>query len=100
MLGGKLLNSVYSLCTKRCVCFIWQTYILHHFGSLMDNQTWGEEESVSKQELRSALLELACDLDKETCTQKAKALFKQYVDSNETDRYVNHTGNICLLVAQ
>lgn len=58
------------------------------FGSLMDNQTWTEEESVSKQELRSALLETACGLKRINCIKKAKALFKQYVESNGTFRYV------------
>lgn len=54
----------------------------------MDKQTWEEEESVSKQELRSALLEMACSLNEENCTQKAKALFKEHVKSNGTIRYV------------
>lgn len=67
---------------------MWQVYILHQFGSLMNNQTWVEEESVSKQELRSALLETACGLNEENCTQQAKALFQKYVDSNGTTRYV------------
>lgn len=62
-----------------------QMYILHHFGALMDQQTWVEEESVSKQELRSALLEMACSLGVDNCTQQAKAIFKQY---NGTSRYV------------
>ncbi len=63
----------------------------------MDSQTWEEEESVSKQELRSALLEMACSLNQENCTQHAKALFKQYVESNGTSRYVEHTRNILFL---
>lgn len=54
----------------------------------MDQQTWEEEESVSKQELRSVLLETACSLNKENCTNQAKTLFRQYVKSNGTSRYV------------
>lgn len=54
----------------------------------MEKQTWKEEESVSKQELRSALLETACSLNKENCTQQAKVMFKKYVESNGTFRYV------------
>lgn len=54
----------------------------------MDNQTWVEEQSVSKQELRSDILETACRLNDEKCTQQAKAMFKQYVESNGTSRYV------------
>lgn len=58
----------------------------------MDNQTWTEEkeERVSKQELRSALLETACALNEPKCTQQAKALFKQYIQSNGTYRYERH----------
>ena len=66
------------------ILFLQQNYILHHFGSLMDNQTWVEEESVSKQELRAALLEMACSLNQPNCIQKAKALFKQYIEPNGT----------------
>ncbi|XP_035513792.1 leucyl-cystinyl aminopeptidase [Morone saxatilis] len=83
------LNKIYQLLDKRheySLVARMKTYILHHFGSLMDKQTWEEQESVSKQELRSALLETACGLDIENCTQQAKALFKQYVDSNGTSR--------------
>lgn len=84
-----------------CVLFLiaWQNYILSHFRSLMEKQTWDEEEEerVSKQELRSALLETACSLDEEKCVQQAKALFKQYVESNGTLRYEQHTTNIWFL---
>lgn len=52
----------------------------------MDKQTWEEEDSVSKQVLRSALLETACSLNEEKCIQKAKELFKQHVESNATVR--------------
>ena len=79
------------LCTYASNVFfspIWQNYILRHFGSLMNKQTWVEEENVSKQELRSALLETACGLNEENCTQQAKAMFKNYADSNGTARYV------------
>lgn len=58
----------------------------------MDSQTWKEEteERVSKQELRSVLLETACALNVQKCTQQAKALFKQYIESNGTYRYEQH----------
>lgn len=83
------LNGIYRLLEKRQEHLIlprMKTYILHLFGSLIENQTWTEEESVSKQELRSALLETACSLDQKECIQHAKALFKQYVESNGTFR--------------
>lgn len=65
-----------------------KNFILKRFGSLMDKQTWKEEEEerVSKQELRSALLQTVCALNEPKCTQQAKALFKQYTDSNGTFR--------------
>lgn len=63
-----------------------QRYILNQYGALMDNQTWDKEESVSKQYLRFALLETACDLGQDKCKQKAEAMFKQYVESNGTFR--------------
>uniref|UniRef100_A0A8D3CHC8 Aminopeptidase n=1 Tax=Scophthalmus maximus TaxID=52904 RepID=A0A8D3CHC8_SCOMX len=83
------LNSIYRLLDKRQehgLVARMKNYILHHFGSLMDKQTWGEEESVSKQELRSSLLEMACGLNEKNCTQHAKDLFKQHVESNGTIR--------------
>ncbi|XP_056129079.1 leucyl-cystinyl aminopeptidase isoform X2 [Lampris incognitus] len=61
-----------------------KVYILKHFGDLMDSQKWEEEGNVSKQELRSALLQMACNLGKSECIHQAKALFKQYIDSNRT----------------
>ncbi|TMS04005.1 Leucyl-cystinyl aminopeptidase [Larimichthys crocea] len=83
------LNNIYQLLDKRQEQYLvarMKNYIMSLFGSLMDNQTWTEEESVSKQELRSALLETACGLKRINCIQKAKALFKQYVESNGTFR--------------
>ncbi|XP_072244139.1 leucyl-cystinyl aminopeptidase [Leuresthes tenuis] len=81
------LNSIYRLLDKRQEYNLvarMKTYILKHFDSLIEKQTWGEEESVSKEELRSALLGTACSLEEENCTKKAKSLFKQYVESNGT----------------
>lgn len=67
----------------------------------MNNQTWKEEEKeeerVSKQELRSALLEAACALNEPKCNEQAKALFKQYSEPNGTFRYEQHTVNISFL---
>lgn len=67
---------------------MWQDYILRHFGSLINSQTWKEEESVSKQELRAALLETACMLNEKNCTEQAKAMFVKYKESNGTFRWV------------
>lgn len=52
----------------------------------MSKQTWEEEKNVSKQELRSTLLEMACSLNQENCTQKARSLFKHYAEPAGTFR--------------
>lgn len=63
----------------------------------MDKQTWEKEASVSKLELRSALLEMACSLNQENCTRKARALFKQYAQTKTNIGYVKHTRNVLLI---
>ncbi len=63
-----------------------QSYIKDHFGSLMANQSWGLEASVSKMTLRSALLEMACSLNICNCTTQAKHLFDQWFTSNKTSQ--------------
>ncbi|KAM6965216.1 leucyl-cystinyl aminopeptidase [Aplochiton taeniatus] len=71
------LTSVYRLLDKRQeqgLVARMREYILEHFGALMDSQLWGVEESVSKQELRSALLVTACSLGRPSCVEKAKEL--------------------------
>uniref|UniRef100_A0A665WUI7 Aminopeptidase n=1 Tax=Echeneis naucrates TaxID=173247 RepID=A0A665WUI7_ECHNA len=74
-------------------------YILNLFAPLMNKKTWGEEESVSKQELRSTLLEMACNLDEKRCIQQAKSLFKQYIESNGTSRIPGDLQRVVFTVA-
>ncbi|XP_054466958.1 leucyl-cystinyl aminopeptidase isoform X2 [Anoplopoma fimbria] len=96
------LKVIYRLLDKRQDDLLvprMKSYILHQFGSLMDNQTWEEEESVSKQELRSALLEMACSLDEENCIKRAKVLFKNYVKSNGTSRIPGDLQQVVFTVA-
>ncbi|XP_035021402.1 leucyl-cystinyl aminopeptidase [Hippoglossus stenolepis] len=96
------LNSIYRLLDKRQehgLAARMKNYILQSFGSLMDNQTWGEQESVSKQELRAALLEMACSLNQENCIQHAKAQFKQYIKSNGTLRIPGDLQRVVFTVA-
>ncbi|XP_014326117.1 leucyl-cystinyl aminopeptidase-like [Xiphophorus maculatus] len=83
------LNSIYRLLDKRQESDLaarMKDYIQHQFGSLMESQTWEEEESLSKQELRSALISTACALNNEGYVAKAKSLFKNYTDSNFTSK--------------
>uniref|UniRef100_A0A8C7CLA4 Aminopeptidase n=1 Tax=Oncorhynchus kisutch TaxID=8019 RepID=A0A8C7CLA4_ONCKI len=79
------LSSVYRLLDKRPELGL-VAYILGHFGPLMDSQDWGVEESVSSQERRSALLEVACSLGRQNCTDQATALYEQWTNSNQTNR--------------
>lgn len=81
------LNTIYRLLDKRHEQELgarMKVYMLNLFGSLITNQTWGEIESVSKQELRSALLETACRFKVESCVKQAKAIFQKYVETNGT----------------
>ncbi|XP_058492530.1 leucyl-cystinyl aminopeptidase [Solea solea] len=96
------LQNIYRLLDKRQEVGLvarMKNYILRQFGSLMANQTWGEENSVSKQELRSALLETACRLREENCIRRAKALFKQHVESNGTMRIPGDLQRVVFTVA-
>ncbi|XP_062873688.1 leucyl-cystinyl aminopeptidase [Trichomycterus rosablanca] len=83
------LSYIYKLLEKRSDLMLvsrMKTYIFNLFGDLMDSQSWGEEKSVSKQVLRSALLETACALNRPNCTEKAKDLFQQWLDPNATKK--------------
>uniref|UniRef100_A0A4W4FRU3 Aminopeptidase n=1 Tax=Electrophorus electricus TaxID=8005 RepID=A0A4W4FRU3_ELEEL len=96
------LNHIYRLLGKRSDLFLvsrMRTHIFDHFGDLMDSQSWGKEMSVSKQELRSALLETACTLNRLNCTQQAKALFNQWMASNRTMRIPGELLKVVLSVA-
>uniref|UniRef100_A0A669D9M4 Leucyl/cystinyl aminopeptidase n=2 Tax=Oreochromis niloticus TaxID=8128 RepID=A0A669D9M4_ORENI len=75
------LNNIYRQLEKR-----QESNLASQVHKLNTNQTWDKEENVSKQELRSALLEMACSLNDENCTHQATSLFKKYKDSNGTIR--------------
>ncbi|KAI4820732.1 hypothetical protein KUCAC02_028702 [Chaenocephalus aceratus] len=96
------LNAIYRQLDKRqehSVVARRKIYILHQFRSLMDNQTWAEEESVSKQELRAALLGTACSLGEENCLKQAKDMFKQYLQSNESIKIPGDLQQVVFTVA-
>ncbi|XP_035234525.1 leucyl-cystinyl aminopeptidase [Anguilla anguilla] len=63
-----------------------QVFIFNHFGELMDSQVWEEGASISQENLRSSLLELACNYNRENCTENAKRIFDKWVASNRTER--------------
>ncbi|XP_076006763.1 leucyl-cystinyl aminopeptidase [Genypterus blacodes] len=96
------LTTIYRLLDKRQeegLVARMENYILHNFGALMENQSWGEEDRVSKQELRSAVLRVACSLHEPKCCQQAKTLFKQYVESNGTARIPGDLQRVVYTVA-
>lgn len=64
-------------------------YILRFFRAVIDQQTWTDDGSVSERRLRSALLSLACRLDDPQCVDQARELFKDWLRSNGTIRYVS-----------
>ncbi|KAG7280925.1 hypothetical protein CRUP_009212 [Coryphaenoides rupestris] len=79
------LNHLYRMLEKRNELDLaanLRAFILEQFGPLMRNQSWGEEQSVSRQELRLALLETACGLDCPDCLQNASDLYKQYANGS------------------
>ncbi|XP_036454251.1 leucyl-cystinyl aminopeptidase isoform X2 [Colossoma macropomum] len=96
------LNHIFRLLDKRSDLLLvsrMTTYIFMVFGDLMDSQSWGEESSVSKQALRSALLETACNLGRPNCTDQAKRLFDQWMTSNKTEHIPGDLLKVVLSVA-
>ncbi|XP_037536032.1 leucyl-cystinyl aminopeptidase [Nematolebias whitei] len=96
------LNHIYRLLDKRQEFDLvarMKACIKRHFGSLMNSQTWEEKQSVSEQELRSALLMTACNLKEDNCIRQAKDLLKQYVDSNGTFRIPGDLQRVVFAVA-
>ncbi|XP_023658692.1 leucyl-cystinyl aminopeptidase [Paramormyrops kingsleyae] len=83
------LDQIYNLLEKRQdtrQLSRMKAYILDLFGGLMDSQSWEEETSISKQELRSDLLTVACRYFRENCTKSAMLIFNQWMESNKTKR--------------
>uniref|UniRef100_A0A665WUG2 Aminopeptidase n=1 Tax=Echeneis naucrates TaxID=173247 RepID=A0A665WUG2_ECHNA len=87
------LNRIYRLLDKR------QENIVVASLKVYTHSHKCTEESVSKQELRSTLLEMACNLDEKRCIQQAKSLFKQYIESNGTSRIPGDLQRVVFTVA-
>lgn len=68
---------------------VLQMYILRFFRAVIDQQTWTDDGSVSERRLRSAVLSLACRLGDPQCVDRAHKLFKDWLRSNGTVRYVH-----------
>ncbi|XP_073717169.1 leucyl-cystinyl aminopeptidase isoform X2 [Misgurnus anguillicaudatus] len=79
------LGQIFGLLDKRSELNLasrMSSYIIDHFGFLMENQSWEQESSVSKMTLRSALLDMACSLDVANCSQNAKRLFDKWLNKS------------------
>uniref|UniRef100_A0A8C9WIS7 Aminopeptidase n=1 Tax=Scleropages formosus TaxID=113540 RepID=A0A8C9WIS7_SCLFO len=77
------LDRIYRLLDKRQDLL---NYILNLFVDKMNSQSWEQDLPLSKQELRSALLEVACRYGQKNCTDRAEHVFLQWVASNGTER--------------
>ncbi|XP_037115815.1 endoplasmic reticulum aminopeptidase 2 [Syngnathus acus] len=62
----------------------FRMYILQFFRSVIDQQTWNDEGSVSTRRLRSEVLSLACHLNDTPCLNEARRRFKDLLQSNGT----------------
>lgn len=81
------LGQIFRLLDKRSELNLasrMSSYIKDHFGSLMENQSWEQESSVSKMTLRAALLDMACSLDIANCSQNATLLFNNWLNLNKS----------------
>ncbi|XP_030647452.1 leucyl-cystinyl aminopeptidase isoform X2 [Chanos chanos] len=81
------LTRIYRMLEKRSELKLaarMKSYIFEHFKHLMDDHSWEEETSISKQLLRSSVLETACSLGQENCTRHAESVFKEWLTSNKT----------------
>lgn len=70
------------------LCVPMQKYILHFFRDVIDQQTWSDSGTVSERRLRSEVLSLACHLDYPPCLERADQLFKDWLQSHETLKFV------------
>uniref|UniRef100_A0A8C3TEH8 Aminopeptidase n=1 Tax=Chelydra serpentina TaxID=8475 RepID=A0A8C3TEH8_CHESE len=85
--GLGYLEMFYHMMERRNISDVTENlkrYILQHFKPVIDKQTWSDEGSVSDRMLRSALLELACELQYPRCIQKANELFSKWMGSGGT----------------
>uniref|UniRef100_A0A8C9VML8 Leucyl/cystinyl aminopeptidase n=1 Tax=Scleropages formosus TaxID=113540 RepID=A0A8C9VML8_SCLFO len=82
------LDRIYRLLDKRqdLLASSMKNYILNLFVDKMNSQSWEQDLPLSKQELRSALLEVACRYGQKNCTDRAEHVFLQWVASNGTER--------------
>ncbi|XP_072372444.1 leucyl-cystinyl aminopeptidase [Scyliorhinus torazame] len=79
------LGRIYWLVQKRGMLSLagrMKRYIFGIFGNLIDRQTWSNNGSLSERQLRSILLDVACDHNFGNCTQNAQDLFSMWKETN------------------
>ncbi|XP_064412781.1 leucyl-cystinyl aminopeptidase [Latimeria chalumnae] len=79
------LDSIIKMVEKRELLNLakaMKNYTLELFKVLIEEQTWRDEGSLPKQQLRSALLAFACEHEYQACTMEASQMFQKWKDSN------------------
>ncbi|KAJ1208527.1 hypothetical protein NDU88_003911 [Pleurodeles waltl] len=90
--GLNELIPIYKLMEKREMEDIetrLKAYIVSLFKSLIDQQSWSDDGTVSERMLRSSLLLFACMRKYQPCVDKAEDYFKKWKESNGTLRLPN-----------
>uniref|UniRef100_UPI00398EAF21 leucyl-cystinyl aminopeptidase isoform X1 n=2 Tax=Pristiophorus japonicus TaxID=55135 RepID=UPI00398EAF21 len=80
------LRHIYRLVQKRGMLLLaarMKKYIFDIFGGLIDQQTWSNNGSLSERQLRSILLDLACDYNYGNCVRDANELFTKWKDAKD-----------------
>uniref|UniRef100_A0A8C7NAD9 Aminopeptidase n=1 Tax=Oncorhynchus kisutch TaxID=8019 RepID=A0A8C7NAD9_ONCKI len=89
---ASLIHNIFALSRSVCVFVLWHGMLNDHSSWEMDVCLSERLDSfffmwsmlVSRQELRSVLLEMACSLGRQNCTDQATALYDQWTNSNQT----------------
>ncbi|XP_069748190.1 endoplasmic reticulum aminopeptidase 1-like isoform X2 [Narcine bancroftii] len=85
--GMNELVPIYKLMERREMVEVetkMKAYIVDLFKNLIDQQSWGNDGSVSERLLRSWLLLFACVRNYQPCVDRAKEYFRKWKDSNGT----------------
>lgn len=71
-----------------CAVVLTQSFIVHLFRKLIDQQVWSDDGSVSQRMLRSYLLLFACVRGHPPCISTASELFNEWKESDGEMRSV------------
>uniref|UniRef100_A0A8B9HUF8 Aminopeptidase n=1 Tax=Astyanax mexicanus TaxID=7994 RepID=A0A8B9HUF8_ASTMX len=93
------LNHIFRLLDKRSELLLVSRMTVGLSLYVIIYQSWEEESSVSKQVLRSALLETACRLNRTNCTTQAKSVYDEWIASKKTKHIPGDLLRVVLSVA-